>query len=64
MGKVSKTARASTRGKRKEEAKHFNRKGEVVERVLFVTNNAKRFVWMSESGDLFSNQEVTVKHPE
>lgn len=64
MGNLSKTARASTRGKRVEEAKHYNRKGEVVERVLLVSNKTKRFVWMNEAGDFFSNKEVAVRHNE
>ena len=58
MGKLSKTARASTRGKRKEEDKHFNKQGEVVQRVLYVANSKRRFVWINEQGDIFENSEV------
>lgn len=61
MGKMSKTARASTRGKRVQEVFHVNQKGEKVQRVLFASNNTRRFMWMNEEGDLFNNKEVTVQ---
>lgn len=59
--KVSKTSRASTRGKRVVEYNHINSAGEIVSRVLFVKNSKRRFMWMNEAGDLFENSEVTLK---
>lgn len=62
MGKMSKTARASTRGKRKEEPKHYTTDGVLVERVLLVANNVRKFMWMDDAGNFFHNKQVRVRH--
>lgn len=53
MGTLSKTARASTRGKRVAEPYHVNSKGEKVQRVLVAGLRSKKFAWMNESGEIF-----------
>ncbi len=58
MGKISKTARASTRGKREEAVYHVNSKGEKVQRVLVAGNRSKKFSWMNEAGELFDHATV------
>lgn len=58
MGTLSKTARASTRGKREEAAYHVNSKGEKVQRVLVAGIKSKKFAWMNEAGELFEYATV------
>jgi hypothetical protein len=66
--KLSKTARASTRGKRTREFRHVSRGGVEVERVLWVTSTGKKELrWASRDSLLldvpvfFRNSEVFVE---
>jgi hypothetical protein len=67
-GKLSKTARASTRGKRVVEGNHVVARDHsiVVSRVKLANYslNGKKYnglAWMSESGDIYMDSEVRYK---